>query len=730
MGSVRYVPFPVLVTVLVPAIAVLVLGLLVPWGVLGALAVLAAIAVAGAVWVAAESRERRSGVERRDPWGRWGPALGLGAVLSVVATLLGAPGLFVKDGGELAASALSLGVAHPTGFPAYCLAGRAIGFLPAGSMAFRINLLSAWALGTAGALAAATVLALPRKRPTASGTGRRIEALGAVLAGLVMVASPTTWLHGTTAEVYLPSLAGLGAVAFCAAMAGDGRDARWWMAGAFLAGLGAGGHVTWPLWGFLLLGTAFLGAVGRREVRWRVAPGMVVAGLLGALVLLYLPLRAAREPLMDWGHPADLSSLWEHLSGARIRSSFQAFLESMTPASMACNAREVVWHLGEGTGPMALFAVAGLLLAPRQAGAMRWGLAAVVAGDLWFAVRVNPMGIRDLQVNTPATWALAVLGGDGLLRVVGWMASRGWNLGAWVLAWGAVATVAGTALVAPSDRDLRGLHAPREVVEELGASLPVGASLWTATDDLSATVTAMQLVEGWRPEVLALVRQHLGDTRSVERRLRARGGRPGEEAFRKALREAPFEAGGEGPREALERAVAALRTRGAAFMEPGEAAIDEGWTGRFLPGFPVFEVRGETVEPLPREAVLEASRRAMAHVPSADRWTRSFLASCLRGLGNLLARRGLDEWAILRYGEALAVDPDDARAMHNLAVLWDSRGRIDKALWWARRAVQEDPGYARGWRTLARLAEAAGEPQEAERARSRWRALAGEAGER
>jgi len=165
-------------------------------------------------------------------------------------------------------------------------------------------------------------------------------------------------------------------------------------------------------------------------------------------------------------------------------------------------------------------------------------------------------------------------------------------------------------------------------------------------------------------------------------------------------------------------------------MEPGEGRIDQGWIGRFQPGFPVFEVREEEGGDLSREAVIDASGRAMAHVPSADRWTRAFLASCLRSLGNLLARRGVDEWAILRYGEALAVDPSDVRAMHNLAVLWESRGRLAEALRWARMAVQEDPGYARGWRTLARLADAAGETREAERARSWWGALAGGDGDR
>lgn len=730
MGSVRYVPLPILATVLAPAIVLLAVGLWAPWGLAAGVGLSVAITLAGALWVAAESRERRSGAPGSDSWGRWGPAIVVGAAIGVLATALGAPGIFVKDAGELAASALSLGVAHPTGFPAFCLAGRALGFLPMGSLAFRMNLLSMGSLGVAGALAAATVIAIAHGGDSVGPRDRRIVAIAAMLAAATLVVSPTTWLHGTTVEVYLPSLAGFGAVAFCVAMAGCRRDARWWIAGAFLAGLGAGGHVTWPLWGVLLIAGGLAGAAWRREVRWPVVPAMIVAGMIGALVLIYLPVRAARDPVMDWGHPADLPGLLAHLTGARIRSSFQAFLGSMTPATMGLNALEVLRHLLEGTGPMIPLAIAGFAVDPRRSGAFRWALAAVVLGDVWFAVGVNPMGIRDLQVNPPATWALAVLGGDGLLRVMERLTLVGRSRAARALAFGGAGVLGAMALVAPADRDLRHLHAPRDVVEELGVRLPVGASLWTTTDDLSATVAAMQVLEGLRPDVLALVRQHLGDTRAVARRLAARGGRPGEGPFRTALQQAPFEAGGEAPGEALERAVAALRSRGAVFMEPGEGWIDEGWNGRFWPGFPVFEVREETGVALSREAVMDASRRALAHVPSADRWTRSFLASCLRSLGNLLARRGVDEWAILRYGEALAVDPSDVRAMHNLAVLWESRGRTAEALRWARMAVQEDPAYARGWRTLARLAHAAGEVQEASRARSWSRALTGGDGDR
>jgi len=53
-----------------------------------------------------------------------------------------APHLTPGDAGELAAAAKILGVAHSPGYPLYLLLGKAMMILPAGSLAYRMNLLS------------------------------------------------------------------------------------------------------------------------------------------------------------------------------------------------------------------------------------------------------------------------------------------------------------------------------------------------------------------------------------------------------------------------------------------------------------------------------------------------------------------------------------------------------------------------------------------------------------
>ena len=53
------------------------------------------------------------------------------------------PGVAGGDSGELIITAYGLGVAHPPGYPLYTLLGHVITWLPVGSIAWRVNLLSA-----------------------------------------------------------------------------------------------------------------------------------------------------------------------------------------------------------------------------------------------------------------------------------------------------------------------------------------------------------------------------------------------------------------------------------------------------------------------------------------------------------------------------------------------------------------------------------------------------------
>ena len=55
-----------------------------------------------------------------------------------------APTLSFFDSGEMIAGCFTLGVSHPPGYPVYVTLGKLFSFLPLGSVAFRVNLMSSF----------------------------------------------------------------------------------------------------------------------------------------------------------------------------------------------------------------------------------------------------------------------------------------------------------------------------------------------------------------------------------------------------------------------------------------------------------------------------------------------------------------------------------------------------------------------------------------------------------
>jgi len=69
------------------------------------------------------------------------------------------PSVSVDDSGEFCIAALELGVPHPPGYPLYTLLLALWRWIPAGSVALRLNLLSAVLVACAGCLSSPLHLA-------------------------------------------------------------------------------------------------------------------------------------------------------------------------------------------------------------------------------------------------------------------------------------------------------------------------------------------------------------------------------------------------------------------------------------------------------------------------------------------------------------------------------------------------------------------------------------------
>ena len=317
-------------------------------------------------------RQNGSGVDRS-----WlaGIAVMLLLLLIYVATLM--PGVPPTDSGELILAAWSGGVAHAPGFPLYTALGWLwCHLLPVGRIAWRLNLFSAVCGALAGGLTYALALNTLRETERKAVTADTI--LAAAIGALVLGLGRTVWSWATIAEVYTLTLAFAVAILLLVVwwtgvpehrqlpnrgvkrklrnatdqkqkskrsseqtLESAGRFAQaqperpstfnlqlstrnspWpLILAAFLFGLGLGGHLT----SIALLAPAIaFWLTARRGWRFWISKTALLSALAliaGALIYLYLPVRAAAGPLLNWGQPDTWQRFWWQVTAKQYQVS-------------------------------------------------------------------------------------------------------------------------------------------------------------------------------------------------------------------------------------------------------------------------------------------------------------------------------------------------------------------------------------------------------------------------
>jgi hypothetical protein len=230
--------------------------------------------------------------------------IGLAALCVYLRTL--APGIVFGDSPELTTAAYHLGVAHPTGYPLYMLLGYGFThFLPLGSAAYRMNLLSALAAAAAVALLYLLALRVTRSRLASAATA------------LLMAFSVTFWSRAVIAEAYALHLAFVVAVLLCVVVWDARGDRRWLLAAALLWGLSFTHHMQTALLAPALLYfvlTSRRRGQFLRELRWTIP--LFLAPLL---LYLYLPLSALRNPPWTFAYTGSWDGFRDHVTARMYR---------------------------------------------------------------------------------------------------------------------------------------------------------------------------------------------------------------------------------------------------------------------------------------------------------------------------------------------------------------------------------------------------------------------------
>jgi dolichyl-phosphate-mannose-protein mannosyltransferase len=428
-------------------------------------------------------------------------AAGLVPLGVYVATL--SPTVNGGDSGELIAVAYVGGVAHPPGYPLHAMLGKLLTLLPLGSVAWRVNLLSA--LGDAGA-------AVLLFRALVLLTG---DVAAGLLAAGAFAFAPLVWPYAITAEVFaLNNLFAAGLLYWSArALREDAQGAaslRTLHLAAFWMSLGLANHHT-LLFFSVPVGLVVLALTGRRLLVPRVVAGLGLATVLGFLPYLYLPLAAARAAPVTWGDTASWAGFLDHF----LRREYGTFRLADESVGSAGSLLSRLALFGQDAARSTFFSAIPLGLAA-LAPLGRPGLVRRFTG-LWIAALLFYLivfcSLANVRLDDPLHvfmqerfWqqglaVVAALLGLGLAEAGRVLGSRA---GAW-LRW-PVAAALPLALVVVHGAEMRA-HANtlvRDYGEAVLRSVPAGGVLLVSSDDTIGSVRYLQEIEGVRRDVRVL----------------------------------------------------------------------------------------------------------------------------------------------------------------------------------------------------------------------------------
>jgi hypothetical protein len=253
-------------------------------------------------------------VHRIDPWG----VLAVIIPFSVYLLTL-APSVTFFDSGEFITAIYSLGSAHSPGYPTFINYAKLFTYLPFGSIAFRVNIATAFSAALACYAVYLLVTSLLEREDLADDAdfSRFCKKMTALSAALTFAFSARLWLQSNHDKPY-PLVAFLAAIIFYLLFLwrehyrqGEERPAYVYL-GAFLCGMTFGAHQTivllLPAYAFLILSLDWRLIMRIKEIILASA-----FAFLGFSIHLHLPIRATRNPLLNWGAPDSYGQFMWHL---------------------------------------------------------------------------------------------------------------------------------------------------------------------------------------------------------------------------------------------------------------------------------------------------------------------------------------------------------------------------------------------------------------------------------
>ncbi|HXS99751.1 MAG TPA: DUF2723 domain-containing protein [Elusimicrobiota bacterium] len=434
-----------------------------------------------------------------------------------------------RDTGEMSLASWTLGVAHPTSYPLFVVVGRALRAVPLGNFAYRLNVLSA----AAGAAAAALVFDVVRRR---RGT------LPALAAAAWLAFNAAFWTVSQVSEMY--SLWILCAVALMAAAqaCSEAEGERLWPAFCFLAGLLFGNRLDLVLWAPGLLWVAlasrraadgeglwaglafvvfpaaaaltgsnlpFAALIALTGLWLARGPGMArrvavaaAAGAAGLSIYLYLPVRSAAGPLLDWNHPSTVSNFLDSILRTRYGGTLDLIsLNYATGELFGDNLVRWGAHLWDAFGPAGLAAALAGCAAGFKEDRRRWlGRAACWwwSGPVFIFLANMPPNPHSMAILEPhyllSDAVLVFWAADGVAALAGASRAAAPAFAAAALLWPAWRGV-------PARENRRSHFYDYDFARNVFRAAPPGAVVVAKKDVQLYALWHFQTVQGLRPDL-------------------------------------------------------------------------------------------------------------------------------------------------------------------------------------------------------------------------------------
>ncbi|HOV32865.1 MAG TPA: DUF2723 domain-containing protein [Candidatus Hydrogenedens sp.] len=236
-----------------------------------------------------------------------------------------APTVTAEDSGELITASYFLGIPHPSGYPTWCLFSHPFVYIPFGSIAWRVNLSSAFFASCTVLFVFLFVYRLSKSR------------IAAISGALLFAFSLEFWEQSVITEVYALNALFLILCLYLLYLWKETYNPKYLLWLSFFYGISLGNHYTMFVVGPLLaLFVLLTNPDNKKFLRTYVYCCFIVL-LSWMLMCSYLYIRSISNPPMDWGNPENFTNLFYLITRKQYAFMFTQYPRSLGRLLKQCN---------------------------------------------------------------------------------------------------------------------------------------------------------------------------------------------------------------------------------------------------------------------------------------------------------------------------------------------------------------------------------------------------------